>query len=249
MTLRLPKTAFLFAGLACGVAWTTSSAAAQSCAVGVNVNSFQNFSADEQMAIVDQLKQNGVGSVRTSLRPDDKSMILAKALQSAGIGLVLNTGWKTDANAPERPEYPKPHIRAALPLSRIDLGLSKAYFQTVSTSSTLTASRSPGLKSATRSTGWTSTATFRRRVGERPSRSTSSPKIPSANKSPQELSQVPTAPRPPQGGARSFQAQRACAYRLRWHGHGFRRQMAGRQQARRRQHSGRLRLSSCARPR
>jgi len=131
MTLRLPKTAFLFAGLACGVAWTTGSAAAQSCAVGVNVNSFQNFSADQQMAIVDQLKQNGVGSVRTSLRPDDKSMILAKALQSAGVGLVLNVGWKTDANAPERPEYPKPHIRAALPLSRIDLGLSKDYFQTV----------------------------------------------------------------------------------------------------------------------
>ena len=131
MTLRLAKTTVLLAGVACGIAWMTSAAAAQSCAVGVNVNSFQNFGADEQMAIVDQLKRNGVGSVRTSLRPDDKSMALAKALQSAGIGLVLNIGWKTEANAPERPEYPKPHIRAALPLSRIDPGLSKDYFQSV----------------------------------------------------------------------------------------------------------------------
>ena len=131
MTLRLLMTTVLFAGVACGVAWTSSAAAAQSCAGGVNVNSFQNFSPDEQMAIVDQLKRNGVGSVRTSLRPDDKSMALAKALQSAGIGLVLNIGWKTEANAPERPEYPKPHIRAALPLSRIDPGLSKDYFQSV----------------------------------------------------------------------------------------------------------------------
>jgi len=43
MTLRFLKTAILFAGAACGVAWTTGAAAAQSCAVGVNVNSFQNF--------------------------------------------------------------------------------------------------------------------------------------------------------------------------------------------------------------
>jgi hypothetical protein len=131
MTLRLLKTAILFAGVACGFAWMTNSAIAQQCAVGINVNNFQNFSADEQMAIVDQLKQNGVGYVRTSLRPDDKNMTLAKTMQTAGIGLVLNIGWKVDASAPERPEYPKPHIRAARPLSRIDLGLSKDYFQTV----------------------------------------------------------------------------------------------------------------------
>ncbi|MDR3496440.1 MAG: hypothetical protein P4L82_17715 [Ancalomicrobiaceae bacterium] len=113
------------------IAWATSSATAAQCAVGVNVNSFQNFSTDEQMTIVDQLKQNGVGYVRTSLRPDDKNMTLAKALQTAGIGLVLNIGWKVDANAPERQEYPRPHIRAARPLSRIDPGLSRDYFQTV----------------------------------------------------------------------------------------------------------------------
>jgi hypothetical protein len=52
------------------------------CAVGVNVNSFQNFSAADQLAIVEQLKQSGVRFVRTSLRPDDKNMTLAKTLQS-----------------------------------------------------------------------------------------------------------------------------------------------------------------------
>ena len=56
------------------------------CPVGVNVNSFQNFSAAEQQMIVEQLKRCGVSFVRTSLRPDDKNMNLAKNLQSEGIG-------------------------------------------------------------------------------------------------------------------------------------------------------------------
>jgi len=43
------------------------------CPVGVNVNSFQNFSAAEQQMIVEQLKSCGVSFVRTSLRPDDKA--------------------------------------------------------------------------------------------------------------------------------------------------------------------------------
>ena len=62
------------------------------CPVGVNVNSFQNFSATEQQMIVEQLKSCGVSFVRTSLRPDDKNMNLAKNLQSEGIGLVLVPG-------------------------------------------------------------------------------------------------------------------------------------------------------------
>ena len=38
---------------------------------------------------MEQLKRSGVGYVRTSLRPDEKNMNLAKNLQSEGIGLVL----------------------------------------------------------------------------------------------------------------------------------------------------------------
>src|ERR1700693_999172 len=62
------------------------------CPVGVNVNSLQNFSAAEQQMIVEQLKSCGVSFARTSLRPDDKNMNLAKKLQSEGIGLVLVPG-------------------------------------------------------------------------------------------------------------------------------------------------------------
>jgi hypothetical protein len=115
----------------CILAWMAGSAVAQQCAVGVNVNSFQNFSADQQTQIVAQLKQNHVGYVRTSLRADDKNMKLARTLQSAGIGLVLNIGAKSDPKVPARPEYPKPHIRSAYPLSALDPDLSHAYFHTV----------------------------------------------------------------------------------------------------------------------
>jgi Glycosyl hydrolase catalytic core len=104
---------------------------AQECAVGVNVTSFQNFSADQQMQIVAQLKQNHVSYVRTALSSDDKNMKLARTLQSEGIGLVLRIGFKTDPNVPARPEYPKPHIQKAYPLSAIDPDLTRAYFQTV----------------------------------------------------------------------------------------------------------------------
>lgn len=101
------------------------------CPVGVNVNSFQNFSAAEQQTIVDQLKRSGVGFVRTSLRPDDKNMNLAKKLQSEGIGLVLVTGPVFLPNAPLRPADPKRNVRSAMPLSYADIERSKAYYQTV----------------------------------------------------------------------------------------------------------------------
>lgn len=87
------------------------------CPVGVNVNSFQNFSVVDQQVIVEQLKRSGVGFVRTSLRPDDKNMTLAKNLQSEGIGLVLATGAEFSPNA--------------MPLSYADLERSRAYYQTV----------------------------------------------------------------------------------------------------------------------
>jgi hypothetical protein len=101
------------------------------CPVGVNVNSFQNFSAADQQVIVDQLKRSGVGFVRTSLRPDDKNMTLAKNLQSEGIGLVLVTGAEFSPNAPLRPADEKRHMRSAMPLSYADPERSRAYYQTV----------------------------------------------------------------------------------------------------------------------
>jgi hypothetical protein len=101
------------------------------CPVGVNVNSFQNFSAADQQTIVDQLKRSGVGFVRTSLRPDDKNMNLAKNLQSDGIGLVLVVGPVFLPNAQLRPADEKRHMRSAMPLSAADPERSKAYYQTV----------------------------------------------------------------------------------------------------------------------
>lgn len=101
------------------------------CPVGVNVNSFQNFSAADQQAIVEQLKRSGVGFVRTFLRPDDKNMTLAKDLQSEGIGLVLVTGAEFYPNAPLRPADEKRHMRSAMPLSYADPERSRAYYQTV----------------------------------------------------------------------------------------------------------------------
>jgi hypothetical protein len=101
------------------------------CAVGVNVNSFQNFSAADQQAIVEQLKQSGVRFVRTSLRPNDKNMTLAKTLQSEGIGLVLVPGVQFFPNAKLRPVDEKRHIRSAMPLSSADPESSRAYYQTI----------------------------------------------------------------------------------------------------------------------
>lgn len=101
------------------------------CAVGVNVNSFQNFDAPQQLEIVDQLKRSGVGFVRTSLRPDDKNINLAKTLQSEGIGLVLVAGIQFAPNAPLRPADAKRHMRSATPLSSADPELSRKYFQTI----------------------------------------------------------------------------------------------------------------------
>ncbi|HEY2528195.1 MAG TPA: hypothetical protein VGJ20_09655, partial [Xanthobacteraceae bacterium] len=95
------------------------------------MNSFQNFSAAEQQMIVDQLKRSGVGFVRTSLRPDDKNMNLAKTLQSEGIGLVLVVGPVFLPNAPLRPADPKRYMRSAMPLSYADPERSRAYYQTV----------------------------------------------------------------------------------------------------------------------
>ncbi|MBU6451656.1 MAG: hypothetical protein KGS72_07770 [Cyanobacteria bacterium REEB67] len=101
------------------------------CPVGVNVNSFQNFSADEQDAIVRQLKTNKVRFVRTSLRPDQKNMNLAKKLQDEGIGLVLVPGLKCKDGTRERPANAQYHTRAAMPLSAVDPAQSRANFQDI----------------------------------------------------------------------------------------------------------------------
>jgi hypothetical protein len=101
------------------------------CPVGVNVNSFQNFSAADQQVIVEQLKRSGARFVRTSLRPDDKNMTLAKNLQSEGIGLVLVTGAEFCPNAPLRAADEKRHMTSAMPLSYADPERSRAYYQTV----------------------------------------------------------------------------------------------------------------------
>jgi hypothetical protein len=105
--------------------------AANEISVGVNVNSFQNFSAADQQVIVEQLKRSGVRFVRTSLRPDDKNMNLAKTLQSEGIGLVLVTGPVFAPNAPLRPADQKRNMRSAMPLSYADPERSRAYYQTI----------------------------------------------------------------------------------------------------------------------
>src|SRR5260370_29490821 len=100
-----PRRALLILTLALTsvLAWVSGSAREIVCPVGVNVNSFQNFSPADQQTIVDQLKRSGVGFVRTSLRPDDKNMNLAKNLQSEGIGLVLVVGPVFLPNAQLRP--------------------------------------------------------------------------------------------------------------------------------------------------
>ena len=117
--------------LACVRAPVPAFAREMECPVGVNVNSFQNFSAADQQTIVDQLKRSAVRFVRTSLRPDDKNMNLAKNLQSDGIGLVLVAGPVFLPNAQTRPADEKRHMRSAMPLSAADPERSKAYFQSV----------------------------------------------------------------------------------------------------------------------
>jgi hypothetical protein len=117
--------------LACVRASVPAFAREMECPVGVNVNSFQNFSAPDQQTIVDQLKRSAVRFVRTSLRPDDKNMNLAKNLQSDGIGLVLVAGPVFLPNAQTRPADEKRHMRSAMPLSAADPERSKAYFQSV----------------------------------------------------------------------------------------------------------------------
>ena len=110
---------------------TAHVSAANESPVGVNVNSFQNFSAAEQQVIVEQLKRSRVGFVRTYLRPDDKNMTLAKTLQSEGIGLVLVTDASFRPDAPLRPADEKRHMRSARPLSYADPERSRAYYQTI----------------------------------------------------------------------------------------------------------------------
>jgi hypothetical protein len=101
------------------------------CSVGTNVNSFQNFDAAEQENIVQQLVTSGVRCVRTSLRPDDKNIHLAKELQDKGIGLVLVPGAEFLPNAPLRPADIERHMRSARPLSWADLEASRVSYQSL----------------------------------------------------------------------------------------------------------------------
>jgi hypothetical protein len=121
--------------LALGAVFATVTMAQPSVAreipVGVNVNSLQNFSAADQQVIVEQLKRSGVRFVRTSLRPDDKNMNLAKELQAEGIRLVLVMGPVYAANAQARHADEIRHMRSAMPLSAADPERSRAYYQTV----------------------------------------------------------------------------------------------------------------------
>ncbi len=104
---------------------------ARDCNVGVNVNSFQNFSAADQETIVEQLVSSGVHCVRTSLRPDDKNIHLAKELQDKGVGLVLVPGAEFLPGAPPRPADAKTHMRSAMPLSWADPERSRAFYQSL----------------------------------------------------------------------------------------------------------------------
>jgi hypothetical protein len=115
--------ALLSAMLWPSVAW------ARGCNVGINVNSFQNFDPATQETIVQQLLTSGVQCVRTSLRPDEKNLHLAKELQDKGIDLVLVPGGEFAPNAPMRPADAQHHMRAARPLSALDPELSRAYYQ------------------------------------------------------------------------------------------------------------------------
>ena len=101
------------------------------CNAGVNVNSFQNFSAAEQETIVQQLVTSGAHCVRTSLRPDDKDIHLAKELQDKGIGLVLVPGAEFLPGTQARPADAKRNMRSALPLSAADPEHSRVSYQSL----------------------------------------------------------------------------------------------------------------------
>ncbi len=116
---------FLAVALCCGHAFAT----AATCPVGVNVNDFQNFEAPRQQQILEQLQRSGVRFVRTSLRPDDKDLDLAKHLQAAGIGLVVVLDPEFPPDAPLRHADPKRHLRSARPLSDADPERSRASYQ------------------------------------------------------------------------------------------------------------------------
>jgi hypothetical protein len=81
MTFRPFRVRLSSSVLAFATVWQLGLAQETKCGVGVNVNSFQNFSAADQQVIVEQLKRSGVRFVRTSLRPDDKNT--AKAAQES----------------------------------------------------------------------------------------------------------------------------------------------------------------------
>jgi len=101
------------------------------CVIGINVNSFQNFSAADQQVIVEQLNQSGIGFVRTSMRPDDKNTNLAKTLQSEGLGLVLVPGVEFSPSAKLRPADERRHMRSAMPLPSADPESPRVYYQTL----------------------------------------------------------------------------------------------------------------------
>jgi hypothetical protein len=113
------------------IVWGLESSHAAECAVGVNVNSFQNFSAPEQDAILQQLKKSGVHCVRTSFRPDEKDLTLMRQMQDAGIGLVIVVGPVFLPKAPARPANPLHHMRSAMPLTWSDPVASKIYYQSL----------------------------------------------------------------------------------------------------------------------
>lgn len=104
---------------------------ARACDVGVNVNSFQNFDAAKQEIIVRQLVASKVRCVRTSLRPDDKNIHLAKELQDKGIGLIWVVGAEFPPDTPVRPADAQRHMRSALPLSAADPDRSREFYRSL----------------------------------------------------------------------------------------------------------------------
>jgi hypothetical protein len=112
---RAIASAFIFVGLLSAVLWS-SAAWARGCDAGTNVNSFQDFDPATQEVIIQQLLTSGVQCVRTSLRPDEKNLHLAKELQDKGIGLVLVPGGEFAPNAPMRPANAQHLLRYSLAL-------------------------------------------------------------------------------------------------------------------------------------
>jgi hypothetical protein len=154
------------------------------CNVGVNVNSFQNFSAAEQETIVQQLVTSGAHCVRTSLRPDDKNIHRAKELQDKGIGLVLVPGAEFLPGAQARPADAKRNMRSALPLSAADPERSRTFYQSLFDKLDANGIVLAGLSLETRSIGPISTETSRSPVRARLSPWKISPGIPRPNRLP-----------------------------------------------------------------